>query len=53
MKFAIAIAAIAAAVLAGPALAQAPMPPKLAVEAPTYVSIPMEIAVNRPAAEVW
>ena len=48
-----AIAAIAAAAVAGPALAQAPSPPKLAIEAPNYVSIPMEIAVNRPAAEVW
>lgn len=47
---AIAIAAIA---LATPALAQPPAPPKLAVEAPNYVSIPMEIAVNKPAAEVW
>jgi hypothetical protein len=28
-------------------------PPPLAVPNPTYVSIPMEIAVNRPAAEVW
>ena len=34
------------------ALAQ-PAPPKFAVEAPNYVSIPMEITVNRPAAEVW
>ena len=50
----VAITAIAIAVaVAGPALAQAPTPPKLAIEAPNYVSIPMEIAVNRPAAEVW
>jgi len=42
-----------AAVAASPALAQAPTPPKLANEAPNYVSIPMEIAVNKPAAEVW
>ena len=46
-------AAIAAAALAGPALAQAPSPPKLAIETPNYVTIPMEIAVNKPAAEVW
>ena len=46
------VAAIAAAV-AGPALAQPPSPPKLAIEASNYVSIPMEIAVNKPAAEVW
>lgn len=26
---------------------------KLAIEKPNYVSIPMEIEVNRPAAEVW
>jgi hypothetical protein len=49
---AIAAAAIASA-LAVPALAQAPTPPKLAIEAPNYVTIPMEIAVNKPAAEVW
>ena len=41
-----------AAVAASPGLAQ-PAPPRLAVEAPNYVSIPMEITVNRPAAEVW
>ena len=46
-------AAIAAAALAGAASAQPAQPPKPAVEAPNYVSIPMEIAVNRPAAEVW
>lgn len=33
--------------------AQAPAPPALAVPSPTYVSIPLEITVNRPAAEVW
>ena len=54
MKTAIhAIAAAAVAAVAVPALAQAPTPPKLAIEAPNYVSIPMEIAVNKPAAEVW
>jgi hypothetical protein len=30
-----------------------PAAPPLAVANPHYVSIPMEIAVNRPAAEVW
>ena len=45
--------AIAATLGAAAALAQPPAPPKLAVETPNYVSIPMEIAVNRPAAEVW
>jgi hypothetical protein len=44
--------AVSAAV-AGAASAQAPSPPKLATEAPNYVSIPMQIDVNRPAAEVW
>jgi len=44
---------IAAVTLAAPALAQPPASPKLAIEAPNYVSIPMEIAVNKPAAEVW
>src|SRR5438067_330010 len=32
--------------------AQAPAP-SYAIPNPTYVSIPMEIKVNRPAAEVW
>lgn len=54
MKTAIrALAAIAAVAVAGPALAQAPTPPKLAIEAPTYVSIAMDTTVNKPAAEVW
>jgi hypothetical protein len=56
---------VAAAVFAGAALvglpdlarAQAPAtpPPVIsnAVEKPTYVVLPMEIAVNKPAAEVW
>jgi hypothetical protein len=35
------------------AAAQAPAPPPLQVPNPTYISIPLEIAVNRPAAEVW
>jgi hypothetical protein len=36
------------------AAAQTPGPPvSTVVSAPTYVSIPLEIAVNRPAAEVW
>jgi hypothetical protein len=52
---AISAALLGAALVAGPAAAQAPAaaPPKLQVEAPTYVVIPMEITVNRPAAEVW
>lgn len=47
--------------LAGPAAAQAPAPAAApppaqsssAVAAPTYVTIPLEITVDRPAAEVW
>jgi len=52
--------AAAIACLSGAAAAQAPAPPAQAappvstvVAKPTYVSIPLEIAVNRPAAEVW
>jgi len=33
--------------------ASAQGPPPLAIANPTYVSIPLEITVNRPAAEVW
>jgi hypothetical protein len=35
------------------AFAQAPVPAPLQTPNPHYVSIPLEIAVNRPAAEVW
>jgi len=35
------------------ASAQRPAPAPLAVPNPHYVSIPLEITVNRPAAEVW
>jgi hypothetical protein len=48
--------ALAVACLAGGASAQTPAPAapvSVAVAAPTYISIPLEIAVNRPAAEVW
>ena len=58
--------AIAVACLASAVGAQAPSPPppvppapppagavSVAVAAPTYTSIPLEIAVNRPAADVW
>src|ERR1700727_1064213 len=34
-------------------LAQPPAPAPLAIPNPTYISIPLEITVNRPAAEVW
>lgn len=47
------VALAAAAALAGAASAQPASPPKLAIEAPNYVAIPMQIDVNRPAAEVW
>lgn len=55
--------AVAFASLASPADAQTPPPAQAAaaaagaasivVEKPTYMSIPLEITVNRPAAEVW
>jgi hypothetical protein len=48
-----AIAAVAMIGLTSAAAAQAPAPPPLQVPNPTYVSLPMEIEVNRPAAEVW
>jgi hypothetical protein len=35
------------------ASAQPPAPAPLAIEHPNYVTIPLEIDVNRPAAEVW
>jgi len=43
----------ACVVLAATAGAQPPAAGGPAVASPTYVSIPMEMAVNRPAAEVW
>ncbi|HEY1241354.1 MAG TPA: hypothetical protein VGF16_12405 [Bryobacteraceae bacterium] len=46
---ALAFAALAPFAAAQPPRAQAP----LAIPNPHYVSIPMEITVNRPAAEVW
>ena len=47
------VAALAAtAALAQPAAAPAPAASNV-VEKPTYVSIPMEVTVNKPAAEVW
>jgi hypothetical protein len=50
--------ALAVACLTGAASAQTPAPATSAatgpaVEKPTYTSIPLEIAVNKPAAEVW
>jgi ribosomal protein S28E/S33 len=49
-----AVCALAVACLAGAASAQTPAPAvSVAVEKPTYASIPLEITVNKPAAEVW
>src|ERR1700733_4647526 len=45
--------ALAIAGLVQIASAQAPAPATPVVANPTYISIPMEIMVNRPAAEVW
>jgi len=48
--------AFAVACLTGAAHAQTPAPAaasSIVVAKPTYVSIPLEITVNRPAAEVW
>ena len=48
--------ALAAVCLAGVVAAQTPAPAapvSVTVAKPTYISIPLEIAVNRPAAEVW
>ncbi len=65
MRKGLTLTALACAVvfvcLASPADAQTPPPAQAAavgaasvvVEKPTYVSIPLEITVNRPAAEVW
>ena len=39
--------------LASVASAQAPQQAPLAIPNPTYVSIPLEITVDRPAADVW
>jgi hypothetical protein len=52
----VAACALAIVGLTGTAHAQAPAPAaagSTAVASPTYVSIPLEIAVNRPAADVW
>ena len=35
------------------ALAQAPAPAPLQVPNPNYISIPMEITVDKPVADVW
>jgi hypothetical protein len=56
VRYAVAVVCIAGAADAAPAIADQGTPAAStgsAVAAPTYVSIPLEIAVNRPAAEVW
>src|SRR6478672_5313476 len=45
--------AFALACLTQIASSQAPAPAPLAIPNPTYISIPLEIMVNKPAAEVW
>lgn len=46
--------ALACALVANFSFAQAPVTSSgVAVASPTYVSIPLEITVNRPAADVW
>jgi len=45
--------ALAIAGVAPVTSAQPPAPAPLAIANPTYTAIPMEITVNRPAAEVW
>jgi ribosomal protein S28E/S33 len=45
--------ALAIACVAQVASAQGRGPAPLAIPNPTYISIPLEITVNRPAAEVW
>lgn len=49
------LAAIVALLVAAfsTAFAQPPAPPPLQTPNPHYISIPLEITVNRPAAEVW
>src|ERR1044071_6057439 len=45
--------ALAMLLTAGIAAGQGPAPAPYAVPNPTYTSIPLEITVNKPAAEVW
>jgi hypothetical protein len=49
----VAPAAVAVAAPVAPPPAAAPPPVLVSVANPTYVTIPMEIMVNKPAAEVW
>ena len=47
------VASILIMLVSAVALAQRPPPPPLAIPNPNYVTIDMEIDVNKPAAEVW
>src|SRR6185503_1918009 len=48
------VASVAAVLgLSAAASAQGPTPPPLQTPNPNYVSIPLEITVNKPAADVW
>jgi hypothetical protein len=57
MNGVVVVFALAVVFASGTAAAQTPPPAQSAagpaVASPTYVSIPLEITVNRPAAEVW
>jgi hypothetical protein len=53
VALALALPALALAQQTPAAPASPPGPPPLAVPNPVYVTIPMEIAVNKPAADVW
>jgi hypothetical protein len=52
LRYLVAIVGVLVATFSS-ALAQAPAPPPLQTPNPHYISIPQEITVNRPAAEVW
>jgi hypothetical protein len=62
IRFSLAVAAALLVIPVLPATAQTPTPAaqpaaspnaNIVVENPTYITIPLEIAVDRPAAEVW
>ena len=53
LGLAVCLAGTASAQAPAPAAAPPPAQSSSAVAAPTYVSIPLEITVDRPAAEVW
>jgi uncharacterized protein YndB with AHSA1/START domain len=53
LGLAVSLAGTASAQAPAPAAAPPPAQSSSAVAAPTYVTIPLEITVDRPAAEVW